>query len=103
MHHTARDRKSLLGHELDGAVFEVDEEPAVDNVEELIIGIVLVPVILTLEDAQANNRFVHLAERLVVPLEFASVGKSFRVSAASVSRPGLISTTRAPLALASAT
>jgi hypothetical protein len=42
--------KSLSWIELDGLVFQVNEQLAVDDVEELIIGIVLVPVILTLED-----------------------------------------------------
>ena len=34
----------------------------------------LVPVIFTLKDPQADNGFVYLAERLVEPLVFARIG-----------------------------
>src|SRR5262249_32888362 len=53
--------------ELDRAVLEVDEEAALEHEEELVVLVVLVPVVLTLEDAEADDRVVHLAERLVVP------------------------------------
>ncbi len=66
--------ETLSGIELDGTVFKVDEQLALDDVEKLVVHIVLVPVILTLKNAQANNRIIHLAERLVVPLECAGVG-----------------------------
>ena len=53
--------------QLDGAVFEVDDESTLDHVEELVEVIVLVPVIFALDDAEPDDRVVHLAERLVVP------------------------------------
>jgi hypothetical protein len=68
--------KSLSWIELDGLVFQVNEQLAVDDVEELIVGIVLVPVILTLKNAKPNYGVIHLAQRLVIPLEFASIGES---------------------------
>jgi hypothetical protein len=60
-------------------VLQVNEQLAVDNVEELIIGVVFVPVILTFKDAKPNDGFIHLAERLVIPLELASIGKSLGI------------------------
>ena len=79
MDHSLGNDKSLSWVELDGLVFQVNEQLATDDVEELIIGIVLVPVILTLNDAKPNNGVIYLAERLVIPLEFAGIGKSFGI------------------------
>ena len=79
MDHSLGNDISLSWIELDGLVFQIDEQLAIDDVEELIIGIVLVPVILTLKDAKPNHGFIDLAERLVIPLEFASIGKSFDI------------------------
>ena len=79
MDHSLGNDETLSRIELDGAVFKIDEQLALDDVEELVVRIVLVPVILTLDDAKADHGFVYLAERLVVPLEFAGIGKSLRV------------------------
>ena len=43
---------------IDRLVFEINDEVAVQDEEELIIVVVLVPVILTLQDAEANHRVV---------------------------------------------
>jgi hypothetical protein len=75
MHDSLGNDETLPGVEFDGTVFKIDEQMALDYVEEFVVHIMLVPVILTLHNAQANNRIVNLAKRLVVPLEFAGVGK----------------------------
>src|SRR5215207_3093570 len=49
------------------ALLEIDEEPTFDDVEELVVGVVLMPVILALHDAEAYDRVVDAGERLVVP------------------------------------
>ena len=49
------------------------------DMEELVVFVVLVPVVLALEHPQPYHRPIHLAERLVIPLEFASIRKSFGI------------------------
>jgi hypothetical protein len=71
--------KSLSWIEFYRLVFEVNEQLAIDDVEELIVGIMLVPVILTLENAKPNDGIIYLAQRLVIPLELASIGESFGI------------------------
>ena len=61
------------------AVFKIDEKISLDYIEELIIGIMLVPVVFAFDDADAYYRIVDFAEGLVEPLEFAAVGQSFYV------------------------
>jgi hypothetical protein len=53
--------KSLLPVELNAPILEVHDKAAVEDKEELVIVVVLVPVILTLQDAQPNDRVVDLA------------------------------------------
>ena len=53
--------------QIDGAIFHLDEEAAADDVEELVLVVVLVPVILALHGAEAHHGLVHLAQGLVVP------------------------------------
>ena len=55
------------GPEVHRAVFQVDEEPALDDVEELVLVVVLVPVVLAPDDAEPDDRVVDPAEGLVVP------------------------------------
>jgi hypothetical protein len=71
--------KSLSWLERDGLVLKVNQQLTVDDVEELIVGIVLVPVILTFKDAKPNHGFIYLAQRLVIPLELASIGKGLGI------------------------
>jgi hypothetical protein len=40
----------------------------IQDEEKLIVMVVLVPVILALQDTEANHRFVNSAQCLVVPL-----------------------------------
>src|SRR5919108_3796388 len=67
VHHPLRYNKALPRSERDGTVFKIDQKAALYDVEELILGIVLVPMIFPLHYAQPNHRVVHLAEGLVVP------------------------------------
>src|SRR5580692_5685311 len=79
MNHSTRHREPLLGHQLDGAVFEVDEEAAVDDVEEFVFVIVFVPVKFALHDAEADDAVIHLAESLVVPLVLTGFDERFEI------------------------
>jgi len=67
MHHAFRDRKALPWPQFDSPAFQVDLEAPLDDVEELVFLVVLVPVELALEDAEPDDAVIHPAERLVVP------------------------------------
>jgi hypothetical protein len=49
---------------------------ALHNIKKLVVFVVLMPVILSLDDPEADHRVIYLAESLVVPREFARVRKS---------------------------
>src|SRR5262245_46106017 len=70
VHHSLGHRESLLGIELHGAPLQIDDEFALDDIEEFIFLVVLVPVKFTLYHAEANDAIIHLAECLVKPLVF---------------------------------
>jgi hypothetical protein len=55
--------------------FQVDNEVAIEHKEELVVVIVLMPVVLALHHAQANNGIVNFAQCLVVPLVRARLYK----------------------------
>jgi hypothetical protein len=48
-------------------VFDVNLEPALDDQEELVLGIVLVPVEFALDNAEPNDCVVDGRQRLVEP------------------------------------
>jgi hypothetical protein len=73
------DNKPLARRELDNAVFEIDEQFALDHIEELVISVVLVPVILAFDDADAHHRLVDFAESLIEPLELTGIGERLLV------------------------
>jgi hypothetical protein len=79
MDDSLRNDEALSRLERDGTIFEIDKQLALDHVEELVVCVVLVPVVRTLDDAQPHNGFVHLAERLVIPLEVAGVREKLGV------------------------
>src|SRR5687767_10567542 len=70
MHYAFRDGEPLTGQELDDTAFffEVDQQTPVHDVEELVLLVVVVPVELSLHDAEPDDAVVYAAERLVVPL-----------------------------------
>ena len=59
---------ALPRSKIDGTILEIDQEPAADHVEELIFVIVFVPMIFAVDDSEPDDRLVHFAQRLVVPL-----------------------------------
>ena len=65
--------KALSRRELDSPVRKVNRESSLQHVKEFVVIIVLVPVILSLHDAETNDRVVHLAQLSAVPL--ANVGQ----------------------------
>jgi len=78
MHDAFGNDDSLARAEVDGAgivfcgggvvrIDEVDEETAFDDVEEFVLPLMVVPVIASLHDAEANDGIVHVAKGLVVP------------------------------------
>jgi hypothetical protein len=62
-----RDHEPLARLKVNGPAFKVDDEVAVQYEKELVVIVVLVPVILTLQNPQPDDRLVYLAQRLVVP------------------------------------
>jgi hypothetical protein len=67
---------SLAGTELDQAILQVDPEPTLDYVEELVVRVMLVPVVLPLHHPKPHYRIIHPAESLVIP----SIGAGSRES-----------------------
>jgi len=63
-----RDHEALTWSELDYAIFQIHDEAALDDVEELIFVVVMMPMVVALlEDAESHDRVVHLAQGLIVP------------------------------------
>jgi hypothetical protein len=78
MHDSFGNDDSLTRAEVDGSgivlsgcgvlrIDEIDEQTAFDDVEELVFVLMIVPVVVSLHDTEANDRIVHVAECLVVP------------------------------------
>ena len=67
VHDALADRHALVLVELDGAVLQVNEELPLQHEEELVLVVVLVPVELALEAADADDAVVDLGERAVPP------------------------------------
>jgi hypothetical protein len=76
MDNTVRHDHALAGTELERAfAFDVEEQGAFEDEEQLVFNIVLVPVELAVEYADASDRIVHLAERLVPPRFLVPIDK----------------------------
>ena len=67
MNDTLWHNKALLLSKLDTSILEINDETTVEDKEEFVVIVVLVPVVFALHDAEANDRIVHLTQRLVVP------------------------------------
>src|SRR3712207_4084621 len=50
-----------------------------DDVEEFVIVVMLVPVIFALHDAKSHDRTVHSDRRLVIPLILAGINQSLYI------------------------
>src|SRR5262245_28230658 len=58
MHDAVRHQKTLPGLQLHGAALEIDEKPPLDQIEELVFGVVLVPMELAVQYAETHDRVV---------------------------------------------
>ena len=68
MHDPTGDRVAAMAIESDGLrVLDVDQELSVQDQEELVLVVVLVPVELALDDAEPNDRVVDGRQGLVEP------------------------------------
>src|SRR5262249_17209784 len=65
--HAFRDYEALLGGKRDRAALAIDDDATAEHEKEVVVVIVLMPMILTVHDAEAYNGIVHLAERLIIP------------------------------------
>jgi hypothetical protein len=74
-----RDNESLTRGQLDRPILQVDQEFSLDDVEELVEIIVLVPVILPLHHAKPDDRIIDLTQRLVVPAVFTRLHQPLNV------------------------
>ena len=68
MDHSLGYHESLSRCQYHVRFFEIDHELPVETKEELIVVLVLMPMIFALHHTQPDNRTVHLAKRLIVPL-----------------------------------
>ena len=74
-----RNDEALARRKFDNAIFEIDQKISIENEKEFINILVLVPVIFALHYRQPDDRVVHLAKRLVVPLVRADIGEFLHI------------------------
>jgi hypothetical protein len=61
------DDEPLPRPQLDHPAFQIDQQQPVHAVKEFVFVVVLVPVVLALNDAEADDRIVDLTQGLIVP------------------------------------
>jgi hypothetical protein len=71
--------KTVPRPQFNGPVFEIDQEPAFDDIKEFVIVVVFVPVVFTLDHADPDNRSVDLAKRLIEPRHLG-IGERFLIN-----------------------
>jgi len=71
MQYALRDCKSLLRGKLDRLIFQIDEEPAINNIKELIFIVVFVPMEFTFDNAKPHDAVVDSTQRLIEPILLA--------------------------------
>jgi hypothetical protein len=79
MAHTFENDEALCRRKIDNAILEINQESSIQNKEEFINVLMLVPMIFPLHHRQPDDRIVHLAKRLVVPFVLAGVGKLLHI------------------------
>src|SRR6266496_2509677 len=79
MAHAFGNDEGLPRRKTHNAIFEIDQEMSVENEKEFIDVFVFVPVIFALNHGQSDDRIVHLAKRLVVPLIRAGIGQFLHI------------------------
>jgi len=74
-----RHDETLPRPKINDLVFKVDQEMAVENKEEFVDVIMLVPVVFALQNAQPHDRVVHLTKSLVVPFVRARIDQLLNI------------------------
>src|SRR6266550_4289305 len=67
MHHALRNGHALPRRELDPPALQLDDEPSLHHVEELVLPVVLMPVELPLHHAEPHDTVVDTAQCLIIP------------------------------------
>ena len=67
--------RALPRTKFDCAAFEINQQFALDNIEKFVVVVMLVPVVFALHNTETNDRAVHPAEGLVIPLVLTRVGE----------------------------
>jgi len=80
MNDASGDDKPLPRPQINRAIFQVDQETTVDDVEKLVQILVGVPMVLALHNAKSHNRIVHTAKCLVIPFVGAGIDELLNVN-----------------------
>ena len=70
---------TLPRSKINDLVFKIDQEMAVENKEEFVDVIMLVPVVFALQNAEPHDRVVHLTKSLVVPFVRARIDQLLNI------------------------
>src|SRR6266850_605745 len=81
MQHTFWDRKRLPRRELDRSAIQLNHKTALHHIEELVFVVVLMPVKLSLHDAEPHDTVIHSAQCLVIPGVQACIDEFLNVDA----------------------
>jgi len=79
MHHTLGNGEALPGTKQNGPPVKIDLKATIHDIEELVLVVVLVPVKLTLHDAESYYAIVYAAKSLVVPGILARVDERLHI------------------------
>jgi len=78
MQYAFGDDESLSEAKPNGPPFQIDSQLAFEHIKEFVIVVVLVPMVLTLDHTDPNNRCVDLAKRLIDPRHLR-IGERFLI------------------------
>ena len=81
MHLAFGNRHSLIRPQFDGPVLQLDVEPARDDIKELIVVVVFMPMEFAMHDTEANDTVIDLRQGLVEPLVGAFTNELINVDA----------------------
>jgi hypothetical protein len=73
MKDASRNNKALPRRQFDRAALKINEQLPLDDVEELIIFVVLVPMVLAFDYPQSHYRIVNFTQGLVEPFVFTGI------------------------------
>src|ERR1700730_16687783 len=80
MNHSLGNNESLSRRKLNCVILKINQQLALYDIKELAVFLVPMPVIFTLDDAEADHRVIYLAECLVVPRILACIGRSLFIN-----------------------